>query len=395
MKKILYTLFAVSLLAVGCTKEVGVSRDHDIDAEVVDMQTKMEMTTLYCNLNESNTEVNLDQLALYLTEVDADVVMFVAPTTINKSLVVETANEDIEGEDTEGDDTEGEDTEGGEDVGGETAPEQGVDFKTWLDAYAAEQGGLTVLVEQKNNSVLTMAALVKEKWSVEQYQFQQEVLNNAVLHFKANGIHFVVTELDAAKNAIPSDWQAQVATMTKNKVQDPLLYDPDNLAARKAELVYIIDQTVDNIAFVKDAQWMLAVNSNAVSSLDVTKYNQQLYRKDYYEPAVLAEGEFSWEEFLETETAYFSVSELLAADDIYFNVSNLMMYYDLIDCNAVHHSVYTPSTVEGDKDGERNNFLYATSECWNLFQTFDFDTAVASELGVAHYPIIVTLKSEE
>ena len=50
MKKILYTLFAVSLLAVGCTKDVPVSRDHDIDAEVTDMQTKMEMIIL-CNAN--------------------------------------------------------------------------------------------------------------------------------------------------------------------------------------------------------------------------------------------------------------------------------------------------------------------------------------------------------
>ena len=49
MKKILYILFTASLLAVSCTEEIPVTRDHDIDAEVTDMQTKMEMTTLYCN----------------------------------------------------------------------------------------------------------------------------------------------------------------------------------------------------------------------------------------------------------------------------------------------------------------------------------------------------------
>ena len=352
MKKILYTLCAVSLLAVGCTKEVPVSRDHDIDAEVTDLQTKMEMKTLYCNLNES-VDVDLQKLAEYLTEQDADVVMFVAPTSVN-----------------------------------------GTGFKVWLDAYAAENGGLNVLESENANKVLTMAALVKPQWLLETYNVtESSVINNAVLHFKANGIHFVVTELNAAKNAIPSDWQAQVDQMTKDKKKAALVYEPDNLAAAKTALSYIIKQTVDNKAFIKDVNWMLAVNMNAASHLDITKYEKEFYRENYYDAP--AEGDFDWYEFLETETSYFSIDELLASNDIYFNASQLMAYYNLIDCNAVHHSVYTPSSVEGDTDGVRNNFLYATDECWNMFQTYNFDTVVASELGVTHYPMIVTLKSEE
>ena len=355
MKKILYTLCAVSLLAVACTQEVPVSRDHDIDAEVTDMQTKMEMSTLYCNLNES-ASVDLQNLGAYLTEKDADVAMFVAPTSVN-----------------------------------------GTDFKTWLDAYAAENGGLTVLEARNDDNRLTMAALVKPQWLLETYTLTQGAsLSNAVLHFKANGIHFVVTELKAAKNAIPDDWEAQVDAMTANKKKVPFVYTPDNLAARKTELSYIIKQTVDNKAFIKDVNWMLAVNMNAASHLDIVKYEKEFYRENYYDvPANPASGSFDWYEFLETETTYFSIDELLASNDIYFNASQLMAYYNLIDCNAVHHSVYTPSTVEGDTDGVRNNFLYATDECWNMFQTFNFDTVAASALGVAHYPIIVTLKSEE
>ena len=140
MKKILYTLFAVSLLAVACTTEVPVTRDHDIDAEVTDLQTKMEMTTLYCNLNESEL-VDLQKLSEYLTEKDADVVMFVAPTSVN-----------------------------------------GTDFKVWLDAYAAENGGLTVLESRNANNVLTMAALVKPQWLLETYNVTESSVTH---HFRA------------------------------------------------------------------------------------------------------------------------------------------------------------------------------------------------------------------
>ena len=344
MKKILYTLFAVSLLAVACTQEVGVSRDHDIDAEVTDMQTKMELTTLYLNLTESSSSIDLDKLAGYVSAKEADVVMFVAP-------------------------------------------EAG--FATWLNQFAADYEVLSVA---NDDNRLVMAALVKSGVTInEVYTLQQgATLNNAVLHFKANDIHFVVTELLAAKNAIPDDWEAQVEAMTKNKKSVPLVYTPDLLAARKSELSYIIKQTVDNKVFLKDVNWYFAINTNADSHLDIVKYEKEFYRENCYD-APADNSDFYWEDFLATETNYFSVEELLAADDIYFTVSNLMMYYNLVECNAVHHSVYTASST----DGSRANNVYATDECWNMFRTFDFDASLTAEAGLAHHPIIVTLKSEE
>lgn len=344
MKKILYTLFAVSLLAVACTQEVGVSRDHDIDAEVTDMQTKMELTTLYLNLTESSSSIDFDKLAGYVSAKEADVVMFVAP-------------------------------------------EAG--FATWLNQFAADYEVLSVANDDRR---LVMAALVKSGVTInEVYTLQQgATLNNAVLHFKANDIHFVVTELLAAKNAIPNDWEAQVEAMTTNKKTVPLVYTPDLLAARKSELSYIIKQTVDNKAFLKDVNWYFAINTNADSHLDIVKYEKEFYRENCYD-APADNPDFYWEDFLATETNYFSVEELLAADDIYFTVSNLMMYYNLVECNAVHHSVYTASST----DGSRANNVYATDECWNMFQTFDFDASLTAEAGLAHHPIIVTLKSEE
>ena len=57
MKKIFNILFAVSLFAVACTTEVPVSRDHDINAEVVEMQTKEEIsmeTVIITKIMKSN-----------------------------------------------------------------------------------------------------------------------------------------------------------------------------------------------------------------------------------------------------------------------------------------------------------------------------------------------------
>lgn len=351
MKKILYTLFAVSLLAVGCTQEVGVSRDYDINAEVVDMQTEMELTTLYLNLTEGG-EVNLDKLALYLSMKSADVAMFVAPK------VVGVVNQR--------------------------------DFMDWFNRYANENN-LKSLVAINDDNRLVMTALLKEEVNVEEvYTVQQGAsLNNAVLHFKANGIHFVVTELLPAKNAIPEDWSDQIEAMLTNKKQVPFEYTPDNLAARKTELAYIIKQTVDNKAYLKDVNWYFALNTNAESHLDMVKYDKEFRREDCYDAP--QDPNFYWEDFLATEHKYFSIDELIDANDIYFNVSNLLMYYNLIDCNSVHHSVFTSSTT----DGSRANNVFATDECWNMFQSFDFDTSLTEEAGLAHHPIIVTLKSEE
>lgn len=342
MKKILYTLFAVSLLAVACTQEVGVSRDHDIDAEVTDMQTKMELTTLYLNLAD-NSSLDFDKLAGYVSAKEADVVMFVAP-------------------------------------------EAG--FATWLNQFAADYEVLSVANDDRR---LVMAALVKSGVTInEVYTLQQgATLNNAVLHFKANNIHFVVTELNSAYNAIPEDWKAQIEAMEANKKQVPLVYTPDNLAERKTELSYIIKQTVDNKAFLKDVNWYFAINTNASSHLDIVKYEKEFYREYCY--IAPEDPEFYWEDFLATEHKYFSIEELLDVNDIFFNVSNLLMYYNLVDCNSVHHSVYTPSSL----DEKRTNNVFATDECWNMFQGFDFDTAFTAEAGLFHHPIIVTLKSEE
>ena len=351
MKKILYILVAVSLLSVGCTKEVLVSRDHDINAEVIEMQTKMEMKTLYCNLNESNV-VDLQKLSEYLTVNDADVAMFVAPTSVG-----------------------------------------GTNFKSWLNGYASEKGGLTALSVTNYDNRLTMAALVKNEVQLENIPFEQgSRYNNAILHFKANGIHFVVTELLPVRNAIPSDWKKQVEAMTTNKASAPLEYEPDNLAERKTELNYLIKATVDNIEYIKDLYWFFAINTNAESHHDVVTYEREFLRKEYYDAADVAD--FEWATFLSHKTKYFEVSETLEGDDIYFGVSHLMEYYNLVDCNTVHHSVYTPSSIN-DAEGDRCNFVYATDECWTMFQSFDFDTTVATDLGVTHYPIIVTLKSEE
>ena len=351
MKKILYTLFMVSILSVACTQEVLVSRDHDLNAEVGDMHTKSEMKALYCNLNEAQT-LNLQKLSEYLTEQSADVAMFVAPAS----------------------------------VGGE-------DFKTWLKAYATEVGGLTLVDVLNYDGRHLMAALVKEQWPVQTYNIAQgQILKNAVLHFETNNIHFVVTELDPARNAIPSDWESQVNTMTTNKKTVPLEYDPDNLAIRKAELANIIKQTIDSKANMKETHWMWAINMNADSPLDLTKYDFEYLREECYDPADT--DDFDWAEFLSKETKYFSIEELLDKDDAYFGLNALMLSRNMVDCNAVHHSIYTPSSI-GEGKGSRNNFLYASDECWNMFQTFDFDTEKAAELGVTHYPIIVTLKSEE
>ena len=61
MKKILYILSVVSLFAVGCTKEIPVSKDYDINAEVTEIETALDLTALYCNINDSES-VDLQKL---------------------------------------------------------------------------------------------------------------------------------------------------------------------------------------------------------------------------------------------------------------------------------------------------------------------------------------------
>ena len=341
MKKILNILCAVSLLSVACTEEVFVSRNHDIDAEVNEMQTKMELSTLYCNINDS-VSPDLQKLGEYLTEKDADVAMFVAPAKVGST-----------------------------------------DFKTWLDGYAAANG-LTAWESRNDNGLLTMAALVKAELPTQKYAVVQgSTLSNAVLHIEVNDIHFVVTEIAPARNAVPEDWKDQATTMQKNKKTVPLVYDPDNLVARAAEVTNIVNQTMDNAAFLKEQNWVWAVDTNAPSNLDMVKYNKEYALVDCYDDVT--------DEFLTYENAYFSVEPLLSSDDKYFAVNAALIYNGLVDCNAVRYSVYTATGA----DDLRYNLLYASGECWNMFQTFEYDRVAAGEIGANHYPILVTLKSEE
>ena len=341
MKKILYTLFMVSLFAVACTEKVMVSRDHDLDAEIADIETKMTMKTLYCNINES-VAVELGQLGAYLTTKDADVVKLVAPTTVN-----------------------------------------GESFVSWLNAYAAETGYIAMSRTNKNNK-LTMAALVKNAYSgvTEEYVVREDPpLNNAVLFFSVDKFYFVVTEMNEARNAIPSDWREQVAAMLKNHKTSAIVYDPDNLAERQAEMEYLINQTLDNAKFSAVKYWMLGVDMNAPSNIDM-KYGKEFKLVDCYD-------DVDEEAYIKKHHSYFTVSEYLSANDAYFKANDMLVYAGMVDCIAVQHSVYTPSS----SDGNRHNFLYTSDDVWNMIESIELDKNV--EWNAMHYPIVVTLKEEE
>ena len=341
MKKILYTLLMVSLFSVACTEEVLVSRDHDLDAEIAEIETKMTMKTLYCNINES-VAVELGQLGSYLTAKDADVVKLVAPATVS-----------------------------------------GESFVSWLEGYAAETGYMAMSRTNKNGK-LVMAALVKNAYSevTAEYVVREDPpLNNAVLLFSVDKFYFVVTEMNKARNAIPSDWEEQVAAMLKNHKTVPLVYDPDQLAERQAEMDYLIDQTLDNEKFSSVKYWVWSLDTNAPSNIDM-KYGKEFKLVDCYDNV-------DEEAFIKKHHSYFAVSEYLSADDAYFKVNDMLVYAGMVDCLAVQHSVYTPSSG----DGNRHNFLYTSDDVWNIIQSIELDKSV--EWNAMHYPIVVTLKEEE
>ena len=358
MKKILYILFAASLLAVSCTEEILVSRDHDIDAEVADLTTKLDMSVLYCNINDANdgSLLDLQKVGDYLVSKDADVVTLVAPANVN-----------------------------------------GTKFSTWLTAYAAERNLKPLFVENLDGR-LCMGALLPGDLDVEVYDVQQGLtFNNAVLHFKANEVHFVVTDLLESRNAVPSDWEDQIQAMEDNKKAAAIVYTPDNLANRKVEAEELIRRTMEYVdakgvrPFAKDRNWLWCIDMNVSSSIDM-KYGKEFSRKDCYDY-----DEFS-EAFFTTETKYFSVSEFLDTTDPYFALNEVMVKNGgLVDCVAVQNSIYTPSSIsiDGNPTKERNNFLYSSDGCWNMFESLTLDTAAVAELGTTHYPIMVTLKSEE
>lgn len=357
MKKILYTLLMASLFAVSCTKEVGVSKKHDIDAEVSDLTTKLEMSVLYLNLNDLAYGASLDITSImsYVDLKEADVVTFVAPTRIN-----------------------------------------GERFSDLLTLHA-ETRNLQVLYVENVDGRLCMAALLPVDYEVERYAVEQGLtFSNAVLHFKSKGIHFVVTDLLESRNEIPSDWEDQIQAMTDAKKTAPIVYNPDNLAARLIEVEALIDRTLEYTddkgvrPFEKDRNWLWCIDMNTPSNIDM-KYGKVFARKDCYDYDDYTEA------FFTTETDYFSVSEELAASDPFFALNDTMVKIGgLVDCIAVNHSVYTPSSFASDYTKERNNFLYASDGCWNMFEQLTLDkNANANGLCVSHYPIMVTLKSEE
>ena len=360
MKKILYILFVASLLAVSCTKEVLVSRNHDLDAEVTDIETKMDMAVLYCNINDAEdvSVLDLQKVGEYVDACSAEnanlkVVTFVAPADIN-----------------------------------------GTNFASWLNGYATEKGLQAFSVVDEGGE-LCMGALVAQGLEVTTYTVSQYGLNHAILHFVANGIHFVVTDLEEARNAVPTDWEAQIEAMTTNKKAAAIVYSPDVLTARKAELELIFDRTMEyenalhQRPFAKDKYWFWTIDMNAPSSVDM-KYGQEFARMDCYDYDMDSEA------FFTTVTDFFSVSEFLAESDPYFVTNKMMVYNGLVDCLA-ERSVFTPSSVNYHDNPvyDRNNFVYMTDACWNMQDALVLDKAAVDELGTTHYPVLVTLKSEE
>ena len=360
MKKILYILFVASLLAVSCTKEVLVSRDHDLDAEVTDINTKMDMAVLYCNINDAEdaSMLDLQKVGEYVDACSAEsknlkVVTFVAPANVN-----------------------------------------GTNFASWLQGYATEKGLQPLSVEDESGE-LCMGALVASDLAVSTYTVSQFELSHAVLHFVVEGIHFVVTDLKEARNAVPSDWETQVETMTTNKKKAEIVYTPDLLTARKTELGKIFTRTMEfetalhERPFLKDKNWLWCVDMNAPSSVDM-KYGIEFARMDCYD------YDSDTEPFFTTVTDYFSVSEFLAESDPYFATNKLMVYNGLVDCLA-ERSVFTPSSVNyyDNPVYDRNNFVYMTVACWNMQDGLALDKDAVAELGTTHYPVLITLKSEE
>lgn len=347
MKKILTILLSVSIFAVSCTEDVFVYRDYDINAEVIEMETTMEMSTLYCNINDAATP-NLQMLGEYLTAKSADVVMLVAPVTV-----------------------------------------EGTNFKTWLEEYALANELHAV---EANNGEVAMAGLSKLAIEHSEVVNQPAVMQNSILHFEVNNIHFVVTELvkgedpiefydeygevvtevyDSAGKASTISYDAETGVLNPVYYKDKTemtLYDAEGNSLtgyksfnfkRTTEVEYLISKTLDDADYILERRWMLGIDTNSPSRLDATKFNKY-------------------------------TEEQLLVYEPYFVANDALYYNGLVDCVAVSSAIYTPSSV----NGSRPNFLYASTKTWQMFQTIDVDTS-AAEFGATHYPIMVTLKSEK
>jgi hypothetical protein len=289
MKKITtYILLLASVAFAACKQEIPVSRDHDINAEVSELETSFEMKTLYCNLTDAS--VNLDEVAAYIKAQDADVVTLLG---------------------------------------------SGAEFELWVAEFAANEG-LKYAVQTGTST--TVAACLSKK-AIKGYvdALDPGVQTSPILHCSIEGIHFLVAELKAG-GLVKSD-----GSQTE-----------DFNADRTAQIEDIVLNTVDNPSYYTVGTWVMSIDMESPATLDITKYGVE---------SIMVEN--------------------CVANDV-------MTKNGLIDCVAAFNNYYIPSCV----DALRHNFLYTTNKGWQMMQPLTVDTAV-SAMGAHHYPVIVTLKSEE
>lgn len=291
MKKITtYILLLASIAFASCEQEILVSRDHDIDAEVSELETTFEIKTLYCNLTDA-AAVNLDEVATYIKAQDADVVSLLG---------------------------------------------SGAAFESWVATYAATEG-LEYVTKTQSTSECVAACLSKKKITTYADAFDVAVQTSPVLHYSVDGIHFVVTELKKGGLVLSDGSQVELF----NDV-------------RVAQVNDIVANTIDNKTYFADGKWVFNLDMESPAILDVAMYGVESI-----------------------------ISDNCVANDVLVNNG-------LIDCVASFNNYYVPSCV----DSSRHNFLYTTNKGWQMMQPLTVDTAV-STMGAYHYPVIVTLKSEE
>jgi hypothetical protein len=262
----------------------------------------------------------------------------------------------------------------------------GVTFKTWLNDYAKE-ADLIALSVVNEDSRLIMAALVDKKYegSIEHINMSGEMkdkLKNAVLHFTVNGMHVVVTEFEKARRRILDNWaEIKEQMLNNNKL---VWYENDCYAERQAEVEYFVSQTIEHKDYGGVKYWLWCMDTNVMSSLDAN-FGRELRMADCYD-------NFPWDrydEFFKKTHKNWNVPEYFPVDNLYYSLTNIFVRCGVLDTFVMQHSVYTPSSV----DGNRENRIYTSEKLWNLFDKFDVDKS--STWGATHYPIMITLKVEE
>lgn len=288
MKKITtYILLLASVVFASCEQEIFISRDHDINAEVSDIETKLNMKTLYCNLTDATA--NLEEVAKYIKAQDADVVMLLGS-----------------------DDT----------------------FKEWASEFAIAENLESISLSQSGGVTVCLS---KKTITYHNDGFNIGIQTTPILHCSVDGIHFVVAGLKAGGLVLGDGSHTE-----------------DFNADRVAQIEDIISNTIDNSAYYTTSKWVFAVDMESPAALDMVKYGVEDI-----------------------------MSENCVANDV-------MSHNGLIDCVASFNNYYVPSSA----DSSRHNFLYTTNKSWQMMQPLTVDTSVEA-LGVHHYPIMVTLKSEE